>query len=573
MNLVRKGMMFVFALSVVVTLSAKEKPTVKVVEVTPKQVQFDYFFDEALRERLAGHWDAAYDLLQLCEKLQPTNAEVQFELSKCFLQARNSRKTLASLEKACLYSPENNWYKSALAEQYLVNQQIDHAIATYQAILKNDPLNEDAVMMLISIYTQTGKLSSAIEALNQLEKIQGMSQDITVEKARLYFMMHQNKKGIDEVNRLIGTYPYELRYQVLRGDIYLEQGMKKDALAEYQHVLSINPNQGDALYSLAKYYKSENDTTKMMQVLDQMMKNKQVDLDVKLAVLKDLVTNPADVQRVQKFLPELLSMYPDEPSLHSYQYQFDMMKNDTIAAESELKTMLDLNPQDKVSWMRMLDLQLQKSQFVKADSLCSVALSYFPNDPDLYFFKSVALFQLNHFHQVLTYCRKALPLIPDENLNLRSQVYSQMGDTYFRIGEKDSTFWAYDQALKYQPNNIGTLNNYAYYLALEKRDLQKAENMSAKTIKAEPNNATFLDTYAWVFFVEGNYALAKIYAQQAMDNGGNKNPDILEHYGDILYMSGDHEQAVAMWQKSIEAGNTSAIVKKEVETKSYIPAP
>jgi Tfp pilus assembly protein PilF len=174
---------------------------------------------------------------------------------------------------------------------------------------------------------------------------------------------------------------------------------------------------------------------------------------------------------------------------------------------------------------------------------------------------------------VLSYCRKALPLIPDENLNLRSQVYSQMGDTYYRLGEKDSTFWAYDQALKYQPNNIGTLNNYAYYLALEKRDLQKAENMSAKTIKAEPNNATFLDTYAWIFFVEGNYSLAKIYAQQAMDNGGNKNPDILEHYGDILYMSGDPEQAVAMWQKSIEAGNQSEILKKEVETKKYIPTP
>jgi tetratricopeptide (TPR) repeat protein len=120
---------------------------------------------------------------------------------------------------------------------------------------------------------------------------------------------------------------------------------------------------------------------------------------------------------------------------------------------------------------------------------------------------------------------------------------------------------------------VGTLNNYAYYLSLEKRDLQKAENMSAQTIKAEPNNATYLDTYAWIFFVEGNYSLAKIYSKQAIDNGGDTNADVLEHYGDILYMSGDHDEAITWWQKSIDAGNTSSNIKNEVTTKTYIPQP
>lgn len=573
MNPFRYSLIAVLVTLVIFPSAAKNKTHVPVVATTPQQVQFDYYFDEALRQRLANHWDAAFDLLQTCQRIEPTNAEVQFELSKCYQQANKSVQAITSLEQACQDDPQNNWYKAALAQQYLAAQKIDQAVATYQAMLKVDPQDEDAVMMLISIYTQTDKLTLAIDELNQLEKIQGMSQDITVEKARLYFMMHQNKKGIEEVNRLIEAYPHELKFQVLRGDIYLQQGMKKEALAAYKNVLSVDPNQGDALYSLSKYYKAVGDTTNMMQVLDQMMKNKNVELDTKLAVLKDLVANPADVQKVHDFLPGLLAMYPDEESLHNYQYLFLMMQQKTQEAETELHTMLDLNPQNKVTWMRLLEMQLQQEKFAKADSLCSKALTYFPKDPDLYFFKSVALFQLNHFRQVITLCHKTLPLIPDENLNLRAQVYSQMGDTYYRLGEKDSTFWAYDQALKYQPNNVGTLNNYAYYLSLEKRDLQKAENMSAQTIKAEPSNATFLDTYAWIFFVEGNYPLAKIYSQQAIDNGGDKNADVMEHYADILYMSGDHEQAVTWWQKSLDAGNTSAVVKKEIETKRYIAQP
>jgi tetratricopeptide (TPR) repeat protein len=573
MSLFRQILSVALVTLIVFPIAAKSKLSVDVVVTTPQKVQFDYYLDEALRQRLANHWDAAFDLLQMCQRLEPTNGVVKFELSKCYLQAQKREKAIALLVQACQDDPQNNWYKSALANQYLADQKIDQAIATYHAMLKVNPQDDDVVMMLISIYTQSGKLLLAIDELNQLERIQGMSQDITVEKARLYFMMHQNKKGIEEVDKLINVYPHELKYQVLRGDIYLEQGLKKNALDVYRHVLSIDPNQGDALYSLSKYYKTIGDTVTMMRVLDQMMKNKNVEIDTKLAVLKDLDSNPSDIQKVHVFLPKLLTMYPDEESLHNYQYLFLMMQQKSKEAIVELYTMLDLNPQNKVTWMRLLEMLLQQEKFSVTDSLCAKALTYFPNDPDFYFFKSVAMFQLGNFQNVIMLCHYTLPLIPDENLNLRSQVFSQMGDTYYRLGEKDSTFWAYDQALKYQPNNVGTLNNYAYYLSLEKHDLQKAENMSAQTIKAEPNNATFLDTYAWIFFVEGNYSLAKIYGKQAIDNGGDANADVLEHYGDILYMSGDHDQAVAWWQKSIDAGNASATIKKEVTTKTYIPQP
>ena len=39
-------------------------------------------------------------------------------------------------------------------------------------------------------------------------------------------------------------------------------------------------------------------------------------------------------------------------------------------------------------------------------------------------------------------------------------------------------------------------------LAKQKRNLKKAERMSAKTVEAEPSNAIYLDTYAWIFFMK-----------------------------------------------------------------------
>ena len=81
---------------------------------------------------------------------------------------------------------------------------------------------------------------------------------------------------------------------------------------------------------------------------------------------------------------------------------------------------------------------------------------------------------------------------------------------------KAEAYAAYDSSLVYNPNNIGTLNNYAYYLSVERTNLDKAEEMSYKTVKAEPENATYLDTYAWILFEKKRYTEARIYIEQAM---------------------------------------------------------
>ena len=539
-------------------------------EITPTDIQFGYFFDDALRERLAGRYDAAIDLLNACNRIKPDDGNVMYELSKIYVVAKQTDKAIACLEKASVAQPENLWFKTALAEQYLAVQKVDKAVEVYNAIVKIDPENDEALMMLINIYSQSEKYNEAIGALNMLEKAQGMNQEITMEKARLYFMQNQNKKGIAEVDKLVKAYPNESKYQVLRGDIYLDQKMQPEALACYRQVLTNDPDNGDALYSLSKYYKAIGDTVSMMSTLDQMMRNKNVDLEPKLSVLKDLVARPSDMQKVEGYLASLLEMYPEEESLHNYNYLFLMMRQKNEAAEGELKIMLDLNPQNKLTWTRMIDMKIKQENFSAIDSLCTRAFEYFSDDVDFYFYKAIALYQLGKYKETITHCNRALQLVPDENIVMRSQIYTQLGDTYYKLGMKDSTYISYTQSLKYQPNNIGTLNNYAYYLSLDKRELQKAESMSAKAVAAEPTNATYLDTYAWIFFVEGNYSLAKIYEKQAIDNGGDKSMEVLEHYGDILFMAGDRAEALVWWQQSATAGNNSPLLKKKIETKSYL---
>ena len=131
-----------------------------------------------------------------------------------------------------------------------------------------------------------------------------------------------------------------------------------------------------------------------------------------------------------------------------------------------------------------------------------------------------------------------------------SDFYAIMGDLYHIKKMNVEAYAAYDSALVYKENNIGALNNYAYYLSVERKNLDKAEEMSYRTVKAEPTNGTYLDTYAWILFEKGKYVEAKIYIDQAMQNDGSKSSVVVEHCGDIYYMNGDREKALEYWQQA-----------------------
>ncbi len=94
--------------------------------------------------------------------------------------------------------------------------------------------------------------------------------------------------------------------------------------------------------------------------------------------------------------------------------------------------------------------------------------------------------------------------------------------------------------------------------------------MIAQVIKIEPNNSTYLDTYAWIYFVKGKYLMAKTYIEKAIENDKTNSSELVDHYGDILYMTGDKEKALEQWIKAKELGKESKILDRKIEKKAYI---
>ena len=120
-----------------------------------------------------------------------------------------------------------------------------------------------------------------------------------------------------------------------------------------------------------------------------------------------------------------------------------------------------------------------------------------------------------------------------------------MPNCYFYTDSLDQAFAIYDQLLATDPDDALALNNYAYYLAINGRDLQKAEQMSSRSLKSQPTNTSFLDTYAYILYHNNSYREALFVMERCLDalktEGIPPSAEVLDHYADILFLNGKKE--------------------------------
>ena len=151
-----------------------------------------------------------------------------------------------------------------------------------------------------------------------------------------------------------------------------------------------------------------------------------------------------------------------------------------------------------------------------------------------------------------------------------AQLYSLKGQFYYSNGMTDQAFICYDSALVYNPDETVSLNNYAYFLSLQGRNLEQALAMSARTLEKEPLNATYLDTYAWILFKLQRYEEALSYLEKALRYMDEDNADIYEHYGDVLYMCGEKEKALENWHRAVQLNSESTTIERKIKEEKYL---
>ncbi|WP_430811419.1 MULTISPECIES: tetratricopeptide repeat protein [unclassified Carboxylicivirga] len=572
---------FVLALSIVscATLKKTDSPAVtseqiKKVQLTDLQKRkFDYFFYEASREKMKGNLEKSAMYLSECLKIDATSSAAMYELANILVAGKEGVKAQGLLERAVQIEPTNIWYKLMLAELYQQNKLGVKAIALYEQIVAEHPDNEEYLYGLAQVYQRNGELDKAIDAYNRLEKKMGLNEVIVLEKQQLFLKAGKNKPALQELNKLVEKYPEEARYYGFIADYYLYLEDHEKAREYYNMVLQKDPDNSMAYFSLGNLAIQQNDTSNFITYYEQALAVKHTPFELKFQrILPFLMDNAALVKNadfLEDFFDVIIDAHPYEAMAYVYKGNFYRALNDSPNALEAYRKAISLEEKNELIWQDYLLLMIDTQDFKKIYGNARIALEHFPNNAFFYLLAGSSAGQLNEHEEALDLLEKGLNKV-GENRALEAQLYANIGDIAYAAGQTSRAFDSYDKSLAIDELNIVVLNNYSYYLTLENKDLDKAERMSSKCIEMEPGNATYLDTYAWVLFKRERYFEAKYIIERALDNGGDSSAVIVEHYGDILYKNGDLEAALEQWNKALDMGADSTLLRQKIEQQTYL---
>lgn len=535
--------------------------------------EFEYTFIEAMKQKMIGNSQAAVTLFSKCLDINPNSSSAMFELAKMHSSNGDQTSSALLLEKAINLSPENKWYKILLAQIYQQGKQYQKAADLYHELYVLDPEDLEYLYMNAALLNSAEKYDLSIEAYDDLEKKIGINDQIAVEKQQIYQATGKKKEALAELQKLIDLNPKEPRYYGLLADYYLSEKDEANALKYYMKILEMDPDNGFVLFSLASFYREKEDKEKAWEYVRKGFLNKSVEIETKIQYYLMITADPEKPffteDQVNELVDILVQTNGDDYRVYTVYAEYLIKRGKLADARDQLRKVLETEKDSYLIWERMLLLSNDLLDFKSVETDAAKAIELFPSQPILYGLKAVACLQLQKYTEALDILTEGDAYLLD-NKPLKIQFDLYRAEANYKLNRVEEAFKTFDEVITLDPENWLAMNNYAYYLSLKNVDLEKAELISGRAVKANPDNPTYLDTYAWVLFMRKDYSLAKFYMEIAMKNGGDKNGVIVEHYGDILYMLGQKELAIEQWKKALATGESSEFIKEKIKQGRYL---
>ena len=546
--------------------------------------RYDAFFLEAICQKEKGNHDAAFDLLTHCVQIDSTRSEAYYYLARYYDYLKNKDKALAYSEKAALLEPDNETYLETLANSYVARRQYDKAIDVMERIYGMNSEREDVLSMLVQLYEQQQDYEGAIRTLTRLETMEGKSERLSMAKSELYTRKGDKKAAISEMKQLADQYPNDQNYRCLYGTTLYMNGQQKKALAIYADVLKIEPDNRGAQMAMLSHFNEINDTVQSHIWLERMLMNKNATTQDRVMLLRQVIgeseQSGGDSTQVLRLFHRVLSLPQADADLAIFCATYmNLKKMPSDSISPVLEHALTLEPTNAAARLQLVSYAWQAEDRDRVIALCQDARQYNPDEMAFYYYQGIAYYQKDQLDQALSAFQNGIGVITAQSdPAIVSDFYAVMGDILHQKGLSREAFVAYDSCLVWKDDNIGCLNNYAYYLSELGEQLDKAEQMSYRTIKAEPKNATYLDTYAWILFMQKRYSEAKIYIDQTLQYDTDTSAVLLEHAGDIYYQAGDTAQALSYWQQALERAEKEddirndrrPILIRKIKLKKYL---
>jgi tetratricopeptide (TPR) repeat protein len=536
----------------------------------------DSLFFSAEKAKILGDYRTAIVQFSDYLRIKKDNPVVYYELARLFMEVHNPTYALGFARRAHGLDPDNKWYSITLADAFGVNNQFDSAAVVYDKLAKAYPESEEYLYNKSVFLSKADKPEEALAVLNQLEDKVGPIEELVMQKQRLLLKLDRVDDAAAEIHKLINADPTAVRYYILLGDIYNANDRQDEAMAVYHSALAQDSANPRALIALANYAKKSGDHASYWRYLTRAFKNPDYSIDEKVSyVYPYLQMQEVDSSKLEEGLQLadlVILAHPDEAKAYALRGDMYSQANMLDSALQDYNKAVTLDSTRFTVWYQLMWIYSRRDDSANLLKVSKIASDRFPGEFMGHYFLGVANFLLQHYAASIDALNKAL-MASNSDKTMKADVYSLLGDAYHATGQHPQSDSSYDLALYLKPDDAMVLNNYSYYLSMRGEHLDKAESMSKHSLELQPSSINFMDTYAWVLFRMGKYTDAKTWMDKAFQSkDAQQNPNMLEHYGDILFNLHEVDKALEYWQLAKEKGATSVGLDRKIAEKRYILA-
>lgn len=550
---------------------------------------FRYFYQEANREKNAGRYAEAYDLYRYCQTIAPDAPELLYDMGLFELMLHNDSVGLDLLKRASALDPENAYYKETLASYYLDRVENQLALPVLEELADMQPKRVELLAQLVKLYNASQRYEDAIRALDRIELLEGKSAQASYQKFALYKALKNEKQAFAELESLCEEYPNEMGYRLAIGNQLLLANRPAEALKVFEEVRRKEPAHKALPLSMLEYYRRTGADSLFVAMRDSLLFASGTDSEIRSELMRDYVGDQVKQdsvgrERVEQAFARLLTDYPDDVGLlqlrAAYLATYD--SDNEARFVDAMERVIRVEPDNVQAISYLIQYYGTHKEFDRLEDLCRRAVIVYPEELVFHYYLGVACWQAGKREDALkAFQDGVLQKTDDSNPAMVADLFSQMGDVLHEMGRTQESYNAYDSCLVYQDDNTGCLNNYAYYLSLENKNLDKAEEMSYRTIRLEPTNKIYLDTYAWILFQKARYSEAQAYMDQvvspartdsALMADAELSGAVLEHAGDVAACNGNMDQAMRFWRLAQQMGGEglTALLPQKIKLKKYL---
>jgi tetratricopeptide (TPR) repeat protein len=523
-------------------------------------------FLEGKRAIYTSDYPKALSHFLRCLKENPAHAPSMYEISRVYYLKQDYKESTKWAYAAYETDSENIWYLKNYIKCLKITHQYELAAEMLEKLIAAEPDTKQHYYDLANTYIAHKDYNASLKVYSQILEKFGFEEGVILQRKQIYLNQNRLKEAMAEVDLLIEHYPEETKYLGMKGHILNMMGKTEEALAIYNKIIKLDPEDGKVHLALSTLYLSIDNVDLAYQEELIAFNNPKLSIDHKISSLLRYLKKPNWGKKEESHIVDLLNtvtkVHPEEAKGHAVYGDYLIRKNRNPEALKRYQRALSLDSTQYMIWEQCVLIYNEDKNHEKVQEYCETALSLFPQHSALYFFGALASYELGDYQQSVEMCEMGINFTYKPSQQIDFMTLS--GKSYVAQGNYAKALEMYEQISYLKANHPEAMAESAFCMAMLNSNLTEAEAKVRSSLELDAENKRYYYIYALVLYQQSKYTDAKHWIDKALLE--STEADYFELAGDIYSKTTDKEKAKQHYQKAIELNGNQDQIKTKLES-------